>query len=202
MSNVLGLLSVVLFTIVTTAKSQENVNIRDDPNLNVQRTTIEYFEPKIEKEGIKEEVIEVSDTKEDTLVAPKDMDVKAIEYFEPKLENEGIKEEVMEISDTEEDTLVAPKDMDVKANNEVLDAIQNGEVDLRPENPPNIKFQYGWTPLEIACVSGNFGLVETFLGKGAVFGVKEDYVIDVLMKKQMFDVLDLLNNHNNNGAKD
>jgi len=262
------------FTELLKAKSQENVNIRDDPNLNVQRTTIEYFEPKIEKEGIKEEVIEVSDTEEDTLVAPKDMDVKAIEYFEPKLEKEGIKEEVMEISDTEEDTLVAPKDMDVKANNEALDAIQNGEVDLQPENPPyikfqfgstpleiarepklekegikkeviemsdteedtlvapkdtdvkantnnevldaiqngkvdlqpenppNIKFQYGWTPLEIACVSGNCDLVETFLGKGAAFGDKENYVIDVLMKKQMFDVLDLLKNHNNNGAKD
>ena len=108
-----------------------------------------------------------------------------------------MKNEVIEISDTEENKVLN----DVDDNNKVLDAIQNGEVDLSPDDNPNCKFRYGWTPLEIACVSGNCDLVETFLMKGAAFGANEDYVLDVLVKKQMFNVLDLLKIHNINGAK-
>ena len=85
-------------------------------------------------------------------------------------------------------------------NERVLDAIQKGEVNLQPDNPPNYKFKFGWTPLEIACVSGDCELVKTFLSKGAAFGEKEDYVLDVVMKKQMFDVLEVLRNHNNNNC--
>ena len=45
-------------------------------------------------------------------------------------------------------------------------------------------------------------LVETLLMKGAAFGENEDYVLDVLVKKQMFNVLDRLRIFNKNGAKD
>ena len=114
---------------------------------------------------------------------------------------EDVKAEIIEISDDEDNIEV----FDIDANKKLLVAIQNEEVETvknLKDCDYNCKDPHGWTPLEIASITGNVKLVLILLNRGAAFGDREDYILDVLLKRQLFNVLDLLTSNKNDGLKD
>lgn len=99
--------------------------------------------------------------------------------------------EVIELSDNEEVSDIEIYDPDI--DKKMLTAIQNGDFEtlqrLR-DCDYNCTDQYGWTALEIACVTGHTRIVNFILEKGGE--IKNVNFIKILEKSGLVDMLEIL----------
>ena len=105
-----------------------------------------------------------------------------------KLESAS-KVETVELSDDDDCEVI-----DQEAYKKLLVAIQNEDLDtikLLKDCDYNERDEYGWTPLEIAAVTGNCDIVEYLLDQGATVG-NVDRLRSALVKKNLLDIIDLL----------
>jgi len=115
------------------------------------------------------------------------------EFARPKITSENTKCETIEIiSDNEEevsDIEIYDPDIDKK----LLTAIQNGDFETLKrlgDCDYNCVDQYGWTALEIACVSGHDHIVRYILEKGGL--IKNERIYKILREKGLSEILDIL----------
>ena len=116
----------------------------------------------------------------------------------PKLEP-NVKVETVELSDDDDDD----DDDDVEfvdqdANKKMLVCIQNEDLDsLRnlKNCDYNLKDDYGWSPLEIAAVTGNCDIVRFLLEKDAKI-YNSERLNNLLVKKELGEVKNLIHSYN------
>jgi len=109
----------------------------------------------------------------------------------PKLEP-NVKVETVELSDDDDVEFV-----DQDANKKMLVCIQNEDLDsLRNLRncDYNLKDDYGWSPLEIAAVTGNCDIVRFLLEKEAKI-YNSERLNNLLMKKELEEVRDLIQSY-------
>ena len=107
-----------------------------------------------------------------------------------KREKSHCKVETIDISDDEEDVQF----VDTNANRKLLLYIQNEDfesVKSLHQCDYNFKDEYGWTPLEIAAVTGNCNIVRYLIDKGAEVNNHEK-LWSILMEKKLSSVMEIL----------
>lgn len=117
--------------------------------------------------------------------------VDSDEYARPRITRVSAKCETIEIiSDNEEVSDIEIYDPDI--DKKLLTAIQNSDFETLKRLQDcdyNCTDQYGWTALEIACVSGHAPIVRYILEKGGV--VKNKEVFRILIQKGLSDILNI-----------
>ena len=105
----------------------------------------------------------------------------------------NVKVETVELSDTDDDVEVVDQD----ANKKMLVCIQNEDLDsLRNLRncDYNLKDDFGWSPLEIAAVTGNRDIVRFLLEKDAkIYNLER--LNNLLRKKDLEEVRDLIQSY-------
>jgi len=113
-------------------------------------------------------------------------------FARQKLQTLDTKFETIEISDNEEVSDIEIFDPDI--DKKLLNAIQNGDlysVKKLRDCDFNCVDQYGWTALEIACVTGHTDIVKYLLSKGGLIKDSER-IFRILNEKGFSDILNIL----------
>jgi len=115
------------------------------------------------------------------------------EFAKKKKQTESTKYETIELSDSEESDLEIE---DPEVNQKLLKAVQNTDfetVKSLKDCDYNCTDQYGWTALEIACVTGSADIVKHLLDKGGY--IKDnDRIYRILIEKGRSDIISILEN--------